>query len=187
MELWRGDIPEFLDAVQSRSIVPQMLRQFDRWHGGTPSPSEVKSWEVSLTALGSVVDGQASDVGVSVEYHLPLSGQRIDVMFLGRDCHQQANAVVVELKHWDTVNIEDEFSMNVLVGDAEHLHRSARTCPQSELRASLHRDHAWRQPAPHRARNLALHPLCRPRLQEFHEVRELNHQDPGPPHVHRPP
>jgi hypothetical protein len=124
MELWRGDIPEFLDAVQSRSIVPQMLRQFDRWHGGTPSPSEVKSWEVSLTALGSAVDGQASDVGVSVEYHLPLSGQRIDVMFLGRDCHQQANAVVVELKHWDTVNIEDEFSMNVLVGDAEHLHPS---------------------------------------------------------------
>ena len=138
MELWRGDVPEFLEAVQTRTIVPQMLRRYDRWHGGTPSAAEIKSWEVSLKALTSSVDGQASDVGVSVEYHLPLSGQRIDVMFLGRNRQQEANAVVVELKHWETVSVQDEFSMNVLVGNAEHLHPSQQAQGYVDFLADVH-------------------------------------------------
>ena len=122
MELWHGELPEFVEVTRAKAIVPQMLRQYERCHGSTPSPAEVKSWGISLTAMSNVADGQGDEVGVSVEYHLPLSGQRIDVMFTGKDATGQANALVVELKQWDDVGVEDSYSLNVMVGDAEHVH-----------------------------------------------------------------
>ena len=138
MELWHGDLPDFVESTRDRSLVPQMVRKFERIHSSTPSPAEVKSWELSLKAMSDVADGQGDDVGVSVEYHLPLSGQRIDVVFTGRDDEGQANALVVELKHWDDVSIEDKYTLNVLVGDAEHLHPSQQAAGYVDFLKDIH-------------------------------------------------
>jgi len=138
MELWHGDLPDLVESTRDRSLVPQMVRKFERIHSSTPSPAEVKSWELSLKAMSDVADGQGDDVGVSVEYHLPLSGQRIDVVFTGRDDEGQANALVVELKHWDDVSIEDKYTLNVLVGDAEHLHPSQQAAGYVDFLKDIH-------------------------------------------------
>jgi hypothetical protein len=88
--------------------------------------------------MSDVADGQGDDVGVLVEYHLPLSGQRIDVVFTGRDDQGQANALVVELKHWDDVSLEDRYTLNVLVGDAEHLHPSQQAAGYVDFLKDIH-------------------------------------------------
>src|SRR5687768_8353953 len=105
MELWGGTLPDFVHEAQSGSIVGQMLAKFYNLHGGQPSESEVHSWEFSLRAMAEVVhEKPRRDVGVAVEYHLPLSGKRIDVMFLGRNLSEaKPTALVVELKQWSSV------------------------------------------------------------------------------------
>lgn len=62
------------------------------------------------------------NVGASTEYHLPLTGRRIDAMFLARDREGIPQAVVVELKQWSSVSIDDEYEANVRVGGVEHPH-----------------------------------------------------------------
>lgn len=138
MELWHGALPDFVETARDGSLVPQMLRRFERIHSSTPSPAEVTSWELSLGAMSDVADGQGDDIGVSVEYHLPLSGQRIDVVFTGHDEAAQANALVVELKHWNEVSLEDKYTLNVTVGDAEHLHPSQQAAGYVDFLKDVH-------------------------------------------------
>lgn len=138
MELWWGDLPEFVNEAGSKTIVPSMLRQYERYHGSQPSPAEVNSWNLSLTAMARVADGEVDDIGVSVEYHLPLSGQRIDVLFTGADAAGKSNTLVVELKHWDTASLEDRYALNVMVGGAEHLHPSQQAAGYVEFLNDVH-------------------------------------------------
>ncbi|HPW20032.1 MAG TPA: DUF2075 domain-containing protein [Vicinamibacterales bacterium] len=138
MELWHGNLPEFVESSQDGSLVPQMTRSFARIHSSTPSPAEARSWDLSLAAMSNVAEGQGDDVGVSVEYHLPLSGQRIDVVFTGYDAGGHANALVVELKHWDGVSLEDKYTQNVIVGDAEHLHPSQQAAGYVDFLGDIH-------------------------------------------------
>jgi len=43
------------------------------------------------------------DHGILLEYQLPLSSRRLDCMITGKDRTRRANAVVVELKQWESV------------------------------------------------------------------------------------
>ena len=70
--------------------------------GNSPSASERRSWERSLPALrADLVDAGLHDVEMLVEYQLPLTSKRADVVLAGvhpRTGHP--SYVVVELKQW---------------------------------------------------------------------------------------
>jgi hypothetical protein len=78
------------------------------------------------------------DVGVSVEYHLPLSDLRIDILLFGQDAHHRSNALVVELKQWSDAHLEDEFSENVIVAGHEHPHPSQQALDYAEYLRDYH-------------------------------------------------
>jgi hypothetical protein len=124
MELWRGSLPDFVRAASSGSIVGEMISRFYHHHQDQPSPGEVRSWSKSLAAFAEPVRSAASDVGVVVEYHLPLHRQRIDVMLFGHSNTGSPNSLVVELKQWSNVRVADEYELNVIVDDIEHPHPS---------------------------------------------------------------
>jgi hypothetical protein len=77
-------------------------------------------------------------MGVVVEYHLPYSGQRIDVVFLGESGGGRPQAVVVELKQWSEVEVEDEFALNVVVGGKEHQHPSQQALDYAGALEEVH-------------------------------------------------
>ena len=54
------------------------------------------------------------DQGVMVEYKLPLSAKRIDVVIYGHDEQQHKQAVIVELKQWEKCEFTDYDSDYVL-------------------------------------------------------------------------
>ena len=125
MQLWSGPYSEFQDGVASGALFHHVERAFRARYGCLPGDAEQRSWRESLGAVADCVTvDRAEDVGLAVEYHLPLSGQRIDAIFFGRSEDAIGHALVVELKQWSDASLEDDFSENVLVGDVEHVHPS---------------------------------------------------------------
>src|SRR4051794_23900913 len=89
------------------TLATQMSHQMSR----AASPAEVRSWDASLAALAA--DLEQADLGgveVLVEYQLPLSSKRTDVVLAGEHPRRGGPSyVVVELKQWTSASLfEDE-------------------------------------------------------------------------------
>jgi hypothetical protein len=87
-----------LEAHLAARIAEQMSIQTGR----RPAPSESRSWERSLPALrADLVSAGLDDVEMLIEYQLPLTSKRADVVLAGK--HPKTGLpsyVVVELKQW---------------------------------------------------------------------------------------
>ncbi|WP_223167894.1 DUF2075 domain-containing protein [Nonomuraea sp. SYSU D8015] len=70
--------------------------------GHRPSPSEIRSWQRSLPALArDLADAGLRRVEMLVEYKLPLTSKRVDVILAGVHPRTGEDSyVVVELKQW---------------------------------------------------------------------------------------
>ena len=132
MFLLRGSVSALMSQVAARDLVPHLREQF--WHvfGEYPSASEVRSWERSIPALlRQLTDAGLNDVEVLVEYRLPLTSKRADIVLLGRHSRGGPSCVVVENKQWSRVDLADTEYRLVsasVPGEQERLH------PQEQVR-----------------------------------------------------
>jgi DUF2075 family protein len=109
------------------TLATQMAHQLNR----TASPAEVRSWDASLAALAS--DLEQADLGgveVLLEYQLPLSSKRIDVVLAGEHPRRGGPSyVVVELKQWTQASLfegEPELVVQPTYGPRPVLHPVAQ-------------------------------------------------------------
>ena len=94
MRLFSGDTGLFIEKAINNEIAATLTTNFQRFFGYRPGESEIKSWTVSLKDLAqSVRSAGLSDCSVIVEYRLPLSSKRIDVMLLGKGQDQRHRGV----------------------------------------------------------------------------------------------
>src|SRR5687767_12198110 len=101
MELWAGMLSEFRTAALAGAIAESLSDAFFRQHNVRPADSELRSWEHSLHALASATPRRNDEgIGVVVEFHLPYSGQRIDVLMCGESATGRLTTDVIELKQW---------------------------------------------------------------------------------------
>ena len=143
MDLWQGDLADFVVAAQSPRLASGMAETFTRINRRRPAKSEYASWEQSLAAMASVAGEAATDdIGVLVEYHLPLSERRIDVMFFGRRNDRTPGSLLVELKRWTDVSLEDKWARNVMTGGVEHVHPSEQALDYSAYLRDVHSAYA---------------------------------------------
>lgn len=93
----------FLEDVFGNDIQTIIHDAYQKRLGMRVSQSEVVSWKESLMALGKVLrhDSIPDECGVAVEYGIPQSGKRIDVLLSGRDESDRENLLIVELKQWE--------------------------------------------------------------------------------------
>ncbi|WP_049967728.1 DUF2075 domain-containing protein [Haloferax prahovense] len=75
------------------------------------NPNERRAWHNSFQHVNKVLAGSdiPDDVGVAIEFKIPLTSRRVDLMLSGRDNDGNANVVVIELKQWegkDTSRVE---------------------------------------------------------------------------------
>lgn len=84
------------------SLVEQLLEQMLHQRGYKPAPAEQQSWRRSLPVLAADLrDAGLGEVEMLVEYHLPLTSQRADVVLAGTHPNSgEPSYVVVELKQW---------------------------------------------------------------------------------------
>jgi uncharacterized protein len=104
---------------QFAGIIADHLRVTTGW---SPSESERKSWRRSLPVLANdLVEAGLGDVEMLIEYQLPLTSKRADVVLAGVDRRTGGDAyVVVELKQWSHAELYEGNHRLVVV---EGMHR----------------------------------------------------------------
>lgn len=125
MPLYRASVARLRSEIESGTLVPTLTEQFRHRVGHSPAPSEVRSWERSLQVLSAdIVQAGLEDVEALVEYQLPMTSKRADVVLCG--VHPRTGApsyVVVELKQWSrALMLDGADDICVLEGMGERLH-----------------------------------------------------------------
>ena len=125
MPLFRGSVTHLRSKIDNGSLVPTLSEQYRHRLGRSAPPSEVRSWERSLDVLArDLIEAGLGEVEALIEYQLPLTSKRADVVLCGR--HPRTGAeqfVVVELKQWSRAHLlEDSEDLCVLEGRGTRLH-----------------------------------------------------------------
>ncbi len=108
MRLYAGSSRQFITDTIQNQIADKLKISFFSHYCFNPSPGEVSSWRNSLRAISQVFQyAELMDHGVLLEYQLPLSSLRLDCMITGRDQNNLDNAIVIELKQWETCEEAD--------------------------------------------------------------------------------
>ena len=104
---------------QLAGIIADHLRATTGW---SPSESERKSWRRSLPVLvRDLIEAGLGNVEMLIEYQLPLTSKRADVVLAGVDRRTGGDAyVVVELKQWSQAELFEDSERLVVV---EGMHR----------------------------------------------------------------
>jgi uncharacterized protein len=123
--LYRASAERFRIQVLDGSLIPTVSEQYRHRLRRSPPPAEIRSWERSLTTLSADVNQAGLDgVEVLVEYQLPLTSKRADVVLCG--AHPRTGLpsyVVIELKQWTHASMLDGTDdVCLLNGVAERTH-----------------------------------------------------------------
>lgn len=103
MHLYSGTTLDFVEDSTHNRIAEKISDNFQAHYRYRPGQSEVASWRNSLRSMADVVrTGDFFDHGIVVELQLPLSSRRLDCMVTGTDAGGKPEAVIVELKQWET-------------------------------------------------------------------------------------
>lgn len=74
------------------------------------SRSEISSWTNSLGYMYKILDDHdiPDDAGIAIEYNIPHTSKRVDLIISGLDEHKDNTAVIIELKQWTEVEKVDD-------------------------------------------------------------------------------
>jgi hypothetical protein len=91
----------------SKTLVEKLAAQMLFQMGNSPSPAERRSWENSLIEISELfIQCGLGDVNLLVEYQLPYSSKRIDVIALGSSPKNETPTVIaIELKQWSNASL----------------------------------------------------------------------------------
>jgi DUF2075 family protein len=101
---------QFIQDTFHDSIEFKLSQQYLRTTGRQPAPAEFKSWENSLFRIGEVLKDDAipDDMGVALEYTVPQTSKRIDVLLTGEDEAGTPKLVIIELKQWSEARFSEK-------------------------------------------------------------------------------
>ena len=96
---------EFNHDVNYNIIEGKILECFKNKIGYSTTKSEIHSWKNSMMYMNNILADVAIPVnsGVSIEYRIPLTSNRIDFILTGKDQNKTDTAIIVELKQWSEV------------------------------------------------------------------------------------
>lgn len=123
--LYQGTVQQFVADCKARLMEGKLAAA--QTAADKSTESERLSWRNSLHALAELLETDAALCGgdVFVEFLMPLSGKRCDVLLTGRDAEGCDSVVLVELKQWGQVarfNGRERVSMS----GQERLHPSVQ-------------------------------------------------------------
>ena len=103
MTAFRASASGLLQLATDGTLVDRIVEQLRFGGGHGAGPSEKRSWERSLPVLAQdLVDAGLGSVEMLVEYQLPLSSKRVDVVLAGVNKRGDDSFIVVELKQWSS-------------------------------------------------------------------------------------
>lgn len=110
MVLLRQTADGVRSLFEARSAVDQMTSNMVMSLGRRPSPAEARSWNASVpTLMGDLIAGGLGNVEVLLEFKLPLTSKRADVVLAGLHPRTKVPSyVIIELKQWSSMQALEE-------------------------------------------------------------------------------
>src|SRR5690349_5626569 len=125
MLIYQGTTAKFIQDVRENRLTDIMVESYFLRFGNRVGPSEIDSWQNSLTRVRDVIEiAGLTDNMIALEYEVPYNQQmRIDCLLFGKDIMQHDNIVLIELKQWKSVialedegNFEEKYEVETFVG-----------------------------------------------------------------------
>ena len=103
MIIYRATKKQFVDDVFNNTIADNIDSAFVEHLGRHTSPNEVRSWHNSMQYMYKVVNipELPDEVGVAIEYQIPLTAKRIDFIISGLNAKKKEQIIIIELKQWE--------------------------------------------------------------------------------------
>lgn len=122
MIVYDGTKTEFLSSVERGVLADEVASRVLSRMGRHTGKSEFDSWQNSMMHMHMVLSDTAipDDAGVAIEYNIPQTSKRVDLIISGYDANEHPNAVIVELKQWSEVEKIDgpDALVNTFTGGA---------------------------------------------------------------------
>lgn len=105
MIVYQADKASFLRQCNDEEIEEVIRASFKAATKGDVGESEIRSWRESLRYVARALTHQSipDDIGVAVEFILPQSKKRIDVVLTGHAQDGSPHVIIVELKQWSAI------------------------------------------------------------------------------------
>ena len=115
-----GFLDDLVNGTLDDTLESRMRECFGR---GTPE-SEMRAWRNSLSYMGNLIatSGIPDDAGIAIEYGIPYTSKRVDLIVTGLNEGGSNSAVIVELKQWASAEAvpEKDGVVRTLVGGGIH-------------------------------------------------------------------
>ena len=107
MILYCSSKTAFINDVNNKTIIDILNNTMKEKMYHYTSESEKSSWENSLEYISEVISSSnlPDDCTIILEYNLPISSSRIDLMITGFDEQNNKKVLLFELKQWSKTNI----------------------------------------------------------------------------------
>ena len=104
MIIYNSTKSEFIDDIVN-GVLDEKLESLmkERFGRGAPE-SEFRAWRNSLTYMGNIIGSSSisADAGIAIEYGIPYTSKRVDLIVTGLNESGRNAAVIVELKQWSS-------------------------------------------------------------------------------------
>lgn len=107
MIVYKKTKKEFLDDVNLHIIEDIISNAVEINFGRKTPKNEYVSWKNSLNEMAKVLysDKIPNDSNISIEYNIPRTGNRIDLIVSGQDENRNDKVVIIELKQWSDAEL----------------------------------------------------------------------------------
>lgn len=110
--IWQSNVKEFVNIVERNldNFIKELKSNFWGIWEESPGIEQMQAWQSSLKAIANILsDSYFENLHILLEYKLPFSGERCDVILLGYGKNGKSKALIIELKGW---NKADEVESN---------------------------------------------------------------------------
>lgn len=100
---------EFINKFLEQTLIDNLCDSYEKKLGKVKE-SELNSWKNSLMFMYQVLEdeGIPNNTGLALEYQIPYSRKRIDIILTGIDKNSKKTAIIIELKQWTEVEQSEE-------------------------------------------------------------------------------
>ncbi len=103
MIIYSGTKAEFVDKVSNGVLEDEISAAMEQRFGRHALGSEILSWKNSLPYMGLILSTSTvpDDAGIAIEYNIPYTSKRVDLIVSGYNANGANAAVIIELKQWN--------------------------------------------------------------------------------------
>ncbi len=138
MIIYQSTKAGFLDDTFGHDIETVVLSAYQDRTGRRVAKAEIRAWKESLVEMAKVLRHESipDDCGIAVEYVIPQTAKRIDLLMSGHDDLNRSKLITIELKQWETAARTDKDGVvrtRFAGGEADTSHPSYQAWSYAEL------------------------------------------------------